>query len=488
MSSGKWYWEITAVSTAGSPFVGIAKQSASLADGQAVGSDAFGWGYSQYIGQKYTNGTLSSYGAGWTSGDIIGIAFDVDNGTITFYKNGTTQGVAFTGLTSGPYFPAVSVYHPDQLVANFGQRAFAYPLSGFKALCDTNLPAPLTAKSNTLMDVVLYTGTGAALTPTSSLGFNPDWIWIKSRSAGTDHALYDVVRGAQVRLESNTTDAEVTSDDGVTAFNSAGFTLGTLAQVNTSAATYVAWCWDAGTSTVSNATGSITSQVRANATAGFSVATWSGSSSNSTVGHGLGVAPSLVIVKTRNSAPTNFHVYHSSLGTGTTLFLDATNTGAGVWNSTSPTSTVFSVSPNNQNVNYPGRDYVSYHFAPVVGYSSFGSYTGGGTSGRFVYTGFRPKLIWVKNYNDGSYPSYTGWYMWDSVRGAYNYNQANLNANSSNNEGIRNTGGAIGSIGVDLLSNGFCLRGSDDVDTNWGSGQYIYCAWAESPFQYARAR
>ena len=156
VSSGKWYWEITAVSTAGSPFVGIAKQSASLADGQAVGSDAFGWGYSQYIGQKYTNGTLSSYGAGWTSGDIIGIAFDVDNGTITFYKNGTTQGVAFTGLTSGPYFPAVSVYHPDQLVANFGQRAFAYPLSGFKALCDTNIPEGTITTSGT------YTGNGVA--------------------------------------------------------------------------------------------------------------------------------------------------------------------------------------------------------------------------------------------------------------------------------------------------------------------------------------
>jgi hypothetical protein len=133
-------------------------------------------------------------------------------------------------------------------------------------------------------------------------------------------------------------------------------------------------------------------------------------------------------------------------------------------------------------------DTIAYCFAPVVGYSSFGSYTGGGSSGRFVYTGFRPKLIWVKNYNDGSYPSYTGWYMWDSVRGAYNYNQSNLNANSSNIEGIRNTGGSISTIGVDILSNGFCLRGPDDADTNWGSGQYIYCAWAEMPFNYSRAR
>jgi hypothetical protein len=495
VTSGKWYWEVTANTyvSGGVPFgFGIADATALLTND--IGSNAGGWVY-ESNGNKKNNGSSVSYGASWTTGNIIGVALDMDNGTVVFYKNGASQGTAYSsGLSGKAIAPIVGLYPGETsgtAYCNFGQRAFAYTApSGFKALVDTNLPAPVVAKSNTVMDVVLYTGTGAALTPTSSLGFNPDWIWIKGRSGATDHALYDVVRGAQARLESNTTDAEVTTDGGVTAFNSAGFTLGTLAQVNTSSATYAAWCWDAGTNTVTNNSGSISSQVRANATAGFSVVSFTGTGSVATVGHGLGVAPAFMIFKNRSASGTNWFVYHQSLGATKYLLLDSTvgqDTSSTVFNNTNPTSSIFTVG-TWVGTNGSGNNMISYCFSPVSGYSSFGSYTGGGTSGRFVYTGFRPKLIWVKNYNDNSYPSYTGWYMWDSVRGAYNYNQSNLNANSSNNEGIRNTGGAIGTIGIDLLSNGFCLRGSDDVDTNWGSGQYIYCAWAESPFQYARAR
>jgi hypothetical protein len=384
----------------------------------------------------------------------------------------------------------------SSFTANFGQRAFAYTApSGFKALCTQNLPAPLVTKSNEVFDAVKYDGNDGTQT-ISGLAFSPDLVWMKARSIAYYNVLYDVVRGTgtAAALYSNTTEAENANPglQNLTAFNSNGFSLGTTTGpniVNSNSQSYVAWCWDAGTSTVTNNSGSISSQVRANATAGFSVVTYTGNNTaGATVGHGLGVAPKMIIVKSRGVE--NWGVYHYTLGTTSGLLLNSTTgaIGSAWWNSTDPTSTVFSLSTSSGITNSSGVSYVAYCFAPVVGYSSFGSYTGGGTSGRFVYTGFRPKLIWVKNYNDNSYPSYTGWYMWDSVRGAYNYNQSNLNANSSNNEGIRNTGGAIGTIGVDLLSNGFCLRGSDDVDTNWGSGQYIYCAWAEAPFNYSRAR
>jgi hypothetical protein len=328
------------------------------------------------------------------------------------------------------------------------------------------------------MDVVTYTGTGAALTPTSSLGFNPDWIWIKSRSAATDHALYDVVRGAQARLESNTTDAEVTTDGGVTAFNSAGFTLGTLAQVNTSAATYVAWCWDAGTSTVSNTAGSITSQVRANATAGFSVVTYTANGSNTaTIGHGLGVKPSLIIHKQRTKVEA-WRVYHISR-TSTGQFLSLNGTG-GFGSSSDiypaePTSTVFT--PGNEaSVNSGTENCVAYCFAPVVGYSSFGSYTGNGsTDGPFVYTGFRPRWVMLKL----SSGSGSGWQIHDTSRNTYNVMNNRLQPNNSDAESTYTTS--------DFLSNGFKLR---DTDSSWNSNgaTYIYAAFAESPFNYSRAR
>ena len=463
--------------------MGIWSTSSRITSDPGGTSDSYG--YFGGSGQKINNNAGPVYGATFTSGDVIGVALDLDAGTLAFYKNGASQGIAFSGLTGGfrPAIRAGAVVAPSTgTYLNAGQRAFAYTApSGFKALCDTNLPAPLTAKPNTLMDVVLYTGTGAALTPTSSLGFNPDWIWIKSRSAGTDHALYDVVRGAQVRLESNTTDAEVTSDDGVTAFNSAGFTLGTLAQVNTSAATYVAWCWDAGTSTVSNATGSITSQVRANASAGFSIVTYSGNStSGATVGHGLGVAPSLIIPKARDRAD-GWPVYHSALGSGKYIELMGTAAVANstnIWNA-APTSTVFQLGADPA-VN-GAFNYVCYCFAPVVGYSSFGSYTGNGSAdGPFVYTGFRPRFVLLKG---SSFVS--NWHILDAARNAYNVTDGFLRPNLSSQE-FDGIGFGSGSA-IDILSNGFKLKASF-ADSNTNAASFVYAAFAESPFQYARAR
>jgi hypothetical protein len=497
-ASGKWYYEGTVTTLGSACCIGAATNEFASPTINTTGS--------YYIlvnstGNVQRYNSFSSYTGFDTPvvGSILRVAYDADAQKLWLGLNalwmdgstGTTGNPAtganptFSSLTD--IFPAIS-QNTSAVAVNYGQRAFSYTApSGFKALVDTNLPAPVVAKPNTVFDAVPYTGSSGS--QNIATNFSPDFVWVKTRNASTDHELYDVIRGAGVRLSSNNTTAENNlGGDGLTSFNSNGFTVPSTANygINGSGYTYAAWAWDAGTSTVTNTAGSITASLRANASSGFSVSTFTGATTG-TIGHGLGVAPSMIFIKARTSNPgaNDWFVYHKDLGNTKYLMLNSTAAQGTytIWNNTSPTSTVFSI---GSGIGTP--DWVAYCFAPVSGYSSFGSYTGGGSAGRFVYTGFRPKLIWVKNYNDGSYPTFTGWYMWDSVRGAYNYNQSNLNANSANIEGIRNTGGSITSIGVDILSNGFCLRGPDDADTNWSSGQYIYCAWAESPFQYARAR
>ena len=488
MSSGKWYWEIT-ITGASYHLHGIAKQGANL--DAFIGTDANGWGYYASSG-TYHNSSHINTGvfASYTTNDVIGVAFDADNGSLYFYKNGTVQNsgnAAYTALTSGPYFPAVSHFNSTNSDVNFGQRAFAYqtpgtnrPAATFLALCDTNLPAPLTAKPSTVFDVITYTGTGSSLTlpngsstPTS-ISFTPDFAWLKGRSGATDHALYDAVRGVQKDLVSNSTSAETTETTGLTAFGTNTFTVGSLAKLNTSSSTYVAWAWNAGGSTVSNTSGSITSQVRANVSAGFSVSTWTGTGAVGTIGHGLGVAPGMIIVKARTASEV-WYVYHSSLGLSQRIQLNETSAAVGsvVWNSTSPTSTVFSItngSPNTSSVTY-----VTYCFAPVVGYSSFGSYTGNGsTDGPFVYTGFRPRWILLKA------SSATGaWILHDTARTTYNVMGNELRPDDSTAEYAVDR--------FDLLSNGFKVR-SSNATLNTSSATYIYIAFAENPFQYARAR
>jgi len=366
---------------------------------------------------------------------------------------------------------------------NLGQRAFAYTApSGFKALCTQNLPTPTigattATQAGKFFNAVTYTGTGSSLGVTG-VGFQPDWVWAKGRSGATDNALYDAVRGVQKQLESNTTTAETTETTGITAFGSDGFTTGALAQLNTSAATYVAWNWRASNTTaVTNTSGSITSTVSANTTSGFSIVTYTGNNSNSTIGHGLGVAPKMIIVKSR-SAVEVWPVYHASLTSAAYILRLNTTAAEGnvpsTWNSTSPTSTVFSVG-TSAGVNLSPDNYVAYCFAEVAGYSKIGSYTGNGsTDGPFVYTGFRPAFIITKDTTNSA----TNWYMWDSVRGTYNANTVLLFPNLSNAED---------SLAIDFLSNGFKPRvaGSGLNTTN---AVMIYMAFASNPFKYSLAR
>jgi hypothetical protein len=478
LSSGKWYWEITINSGAGTG-IGVCTSAVNLANflGGTSASRSYDW-----TGQKYPGG--ASYGASYTVGDIIGVAIDVDAGTLVYYKNGVSQGTAFTDLAGSTWFPAIG----DQgagadiaISANFGQRPFAYPLSGFKALCTTNLPEPTIADGSTVMDVALYTGNGSTQT-ISGLNFEPSLVWIKSRSGADNHAIQDAVRGATYVLQSNTTNAEVNAANTVGSFTSDGFTLaGGAGSTNGSSVTYAAWTWDAGgTTDPSNEAGSITSQVRANVSAGFSVVTYTGTGSAATVGHGLGVAPGLIILKDRTSA-YNWQVYHSTFaGTSNSIVLNSTaavDTGSGgVWNSTAPTSTVFSIG-TSVGVNTNGNNYVAYCFAPVAGYSSFGSYTGNGSAdGPFVYTGHRVKYLMIKRTDS------TGdWFILDGVREPYNYVSRQLGANNSGAES------GPDAYNVDFTANGFKLRNSI-AGFNASAGSYLYIAFAESPFQYARAR
>ena len=484
MSSGKWYCEWTSQGSPSEPYgntnkstVGLSKSGVNLSS--YLGADANGWSYYSLSGNKTTNGSSVSYGATYVSGDIIGIAFDADNGTLVFYKNGVSQGTAYTGLTSGPYFFSTGSSFVKGIF-NFGQRAFAYqtpgtnrPAATFLALCDTNLGAPLVAKPNTLMDVKLYTATDGVSGSVSGVNFSPDLVWVKSRAVARSNVLMDTVRGTSSVLWSDLTDAQLSSSQYVSQFNSDGFNYGAAGDVSNGST--VAWLWDAGTTTdPSNTAGSITSQVRANASAGFSIVKYPNvGSTNSTIGHGLGVAPKLVIVRYINQG-SGWYTYHADTGAGKYLELQSTNSAAtlsSMWNNTAPTSTVFSVGTAWTS----SIDTLAYCFAPVVGYSSFGSYTGNGSSdGPFVYTGFRPKWILYKRTDTTGF-----WLLADALRNGFNPDNNTLCPNLSDAEDSTDV--------LDILSNGFKLRVTGP-SSNASGGTYIFAAFAENPFQYARAR
>jgi hypothetical protein len=484
MATGKWYWEVTVTAVGGAGNIGIGDgtaPSASFGLGGVAGEIAY-----QSSGNKYTNNSGTAYGASYTTSDIIGVAYDAGAGSITFYKNNASQG-AITGF-SGTKFAAVGSgggTNP-QYAINFGQRPFSYtPPTGFVALNTQNLPAPTISNGASYMAATTYTGTlvsNAVSNAVNGVSFQPDLVWIKSRSAATDHELTDSVRGATLSLTSNSTAAEATDLQGLTAFNSGGFTVGTNTTYNNLAATYVGWQWNAGGSTVTNTSGSISAQVRANATAGFSVVTYTGTGSTGTVGHGLGVAPKMIISKNRSAAEewrvghiglTNMASWHINLnGTGA-----QSNSGAAIWNNTAPTSTIFGVGTDTS-VSGNGNLIVAYCFAAVAGYSAFGSYTGNGSAdGPFVFCGFRPRFVMFKRTDT------TGdWQMYDSSRDTYNVTSNTLYANGAFAEDSNTTNRAL-----DLLSNGFKLRSSASF-LNASGGTYIYMAFAENPLKLSLAR
>ena len=482
--SGKYYAEFTAGTASIYGDVGVINITHPAST--AIGNTATSYNY-RSNGNKTNNSTQTAYGATYTTNDVIGVALDLDAGTLTFYKNNTSQGTAFTGISaSNTYAFACG----DELssgsfiwTANFGQRPFSYtPPTGFVRLNTYNLPDSTIKKGNSYMDVLLYTGNGGTQTITG-LNFQPTLVWGKSRSNAIGHNLFDQVRGGNRQLASEVTDAEVVRAGNAVVFNSNGITLdATYCNINNSSTTNVAWNWIGGGTGSSNTSGSITSTVSVNTTAGFSVVTYTGTGANATVGHGLGVAPKMVIVKNRTTAGDEWCVWHTSL-TNATYYLYLNGTAAQAvdttfWNSTAPSSTVISLGSNGR-TNRSSSNMVCYAWAEIAGFSKFGSYTGNGsTDGPFTYTGFRPKFIMVKR-TDSTGP----WLIYDTARDIYNQSNTLLRANTSQAE--------TASGEIDILSNGFKYRGSStnaDYVTNVSGATYIYMAFAENPFKNSLAR
>jgi hypothetical protein len=417
-----------------------------------------------------------------TSGEVLALAIDRVNNQVSTYRNNSLVGTTSISATNDIDI-VVGAYAASGDI-NFGQRPFAYtPPSGFVALNTFNLPSSTIQNGASFMAATLATGNNSTQVITNTVGsasFQPDFVWMKIRSTSENHIAYDSVRGVQNYIVPNLTLAEGTSSQGLTSFNSNGFTLGNINPNYTGSPTFVAWQWRANGAGVTNTAGSITSTVSANTTSGFSVVTYTGTGANATVGHGLGVAPSMMIFKVR-STTNDWAVYHSALATPATqaLFLNLTlavATTTTAWNSTAPTSSVFSIG-NSSPVNVNAATFVAYCFAPIAGFSAFGSYTGNGsTDGPFIYTGFRPRWIMCKSSTDSG-----SWTIIDTARIGYNANNSTLYADLSSTE--------QGYLPADILSNGFKIRITSTGTSFNTSGQtYIYAAFAENPFKNALAR
>jgi len=321
-------------------------------------------------------------------------------------------------------------------------------------------------------NTVLFTGNGANDHAITGVGFQPDWVWLKGRNSSDGHNLWDSNRGANKRLFTHNTNAELADTNSLKSFDSDGFTMDNDPGINGSGDTYVTWNWKAnGGTTASNTSGSTNSTVQADTTAGFSIVTHTGTGSGSTtVGHGLGKVPAMIIVKDRGQA-RSWNVYHQSIGNNSGVNLNGTGAQSGAdsgwWNNTSPTSSVFTLGTyENESANY-----VSYCFAEIQGYSKFGSYTGNGNvDGPFVYTGFKPKYLLQRRTN----ASGQGWTIQNPDN--QSYNEIN-NYHFAQSDGSTFTGYAQ----IDFLSNGFKIRRAD-AQTNGSGDTYIYMAFAEHPF------
>ena len=484
-NSGKWYAEFTCNSNGLEDAIGILQDTYNFQNSgfyQATQLVVIRNSASVYYSSSASVGAPT-----WVSGDIVQVKLDLDNQTVGWAVNGgsytTISMTSYDSHTAGQYW-TFGVKNGNtggngnfNYSANFGQRPFSYtPPTGFVALNTYNLPDSTIKKGNKYMDATLYTGNSSTQTVTNAGSFKPDFVWIKDRTTAYPNMLFDSVRGASKRLISNTTDTEATETDTQTSFNSNGFSVSTNLVVNRSSDAFVGWQWQAGQgSTSSNTQGSITSTVSVNTTAGFSIVTFSNTTTGSTIGHGLGVAPKMMIVKDRGSV-SNWQVYHASLGNNAQLRLnttDAQNTPSNLWNTTTPTSTVFTFGSG-----FAGSySYVVYCWAEIAGFSKFGSYTGNSsTDGPFIYTGFRPKFVLFK-ISSGS----TGnWFILDTLRSTYNEAVNLLNPDTSD-------AAADVSPFIDILSNGIKIR-RNSVGLNNSGYTYIYAAFAESPFKNSLAR
>ena len=327
-----------------------------------------------------------------------------------------------------------------------------------------------------------YTGDGVVGRNLTTGIFQPDWVWIKSRSDADNHRLVDAVRGATKHLESDNDTAEQTSSN-VTAFTPTGITLSSNGAVNANTETYVAWAWLGANSTASNTDGSITSTVSANTTSGFSIVSYTGNGTDNdtaTIGHGLGVAPNFIITKCRSEAG-GWISSSTSLGWNNVVSLnttDASSAGTQAFGVTgvTPSSITFTVSANSggNHTNINNATYIAYCFAEKKGFSKFGSYTGNNSNdGPFLYMGFKPAFVLIKATNTTQW-----WTLLDNKRDTYNVATLGISPNSSNSESTFNTD--RGPHNMDFVSNGLKIR-TDNSGIN-GTNSFIYMAFAENPF------
>ena len=518
-NTGKYYAEFYLVATSGNAWLGYysSQQTVTMitASNKWVPNSGVTWNpanLASYFqdGSLYKDGsTTSSWGASFTTGDIIQIAIDADNDAVYYGKNNTwqnsgdpTSGASKTGAarTSIPknIFPAVGHANGGSSTvtwkANFGQDStfagtvsaggnadangfgdFKYaPPSGYVALCTANLPISDDIDPAQTDDdipskqfgVVTYTGNGTARSFTG-LGFQPDMLWIKMRNSGDHGKITDSVRGVQKALISNTTGAETTDTNGVTAFGTDGFSIGSGNQYNLNEYNFVAWCWRGnGGTTASNSNGSITSTVQANTAAGFSIATYTspGSGTNHTVGHGLSDVD-FIITKDRDST-FNWYCFHKSVPDKTYRLNSGSEHSYSNWSMGSTTW------GSEDGYTHNSTDkFVAYCWQNVEGMQKFGSYIGNGNSdGPFVYLGFRPRLLVLKRTTSSGY-----WNVFDSARSTSNPVNKYLSWNSTDAE--------ADGADVDFLSNGFKVRSTaSGVNTNGTT--YLYMAWADVRFKY----
>jgi len=475
-----------------------------------------------------------SYGSGTpTDGDIIRIWLDADNGRFWAGLNGTIWGSGDpsagsnwgfgTGgsphnvaMTSRTLYPAIGNWSGADatVIFNFGQDStfqgnvsaggnadgngfgdFKYDPDGFLALCSANLPISADIDPAETDDdypakqfnTILYTG-NSSTNAISGLGFQPDMVWIQRRSGGTSYGngIIDSSRGVGVGLFPDRNDADTSFTNDFSSFDSDGFTLkaGSSMNLNNSSSPFVAHCWRAnGGTTSSNSEGNITSTVQANTKAGFSIITYTGSGGtvsgdNPTFGHGLESAPDFLIFKCRSNSSTNWIVWHSELG-GASKYLSLNATSAvatdTAWlSNTAPSSTLITTDNGGWGaVNGSSRTYVCYAWHSVDGYSKFGTYEGNGSAdGPFIYTGFRPRLLAIKNIDVSD-----GWVVVDTAREVFN----------PVGEKVVNWEGSYpeydpANVNMDILSTGFKLRNTDQKINS--SHTFIYMCWGDVSFKY----
>jgi hypothetical protein len=481
VSSGKWYYEATFTGTFNFPGVGIAPAELSFG-GSAFASGTGTLFYYAPSGNYRGNGDNTSYGAEYFVGSKIGVALNLDDDEITFYKDNSSQGTLNLASIRSGYSTWVPLLtgggSTENIIVNYGQSDFEYtPPTNFNAWNTSNLGDPSIIDPSKYFQSTTYTGNGStqSINQSGNNTFQPDWVWIKNRDAADSHVLTDAVRGATKIISSDSSAAEATDADTLTAFESDGFALGDDDKVNTNTEKFVAWQWKANGAGSSNEDGSLnTTATSANTTAGFSIIKYQGTGSATTVGHGLGVAPKMIIVKDLDNS-RSFNVYHDGLTAATkVIYLDQTaaeSTDAAIFGS-APTSSVVNIATGGGS-NGSGNDYIMYAFAEVEGFSKISSFEGNGNAdGAFVYTGFRPAYVLVKNID-----AVTVWPIQDTARSPFNLANAQVFSNLNNAE---TTG-----YQIDILSNGFKAR---STDTGINGATMIYLAIAETPFKTATAR